>query len=128
MLDEAQRKAAVTDYFNAIYAGEPAAVVARFTEDAVIEDPVGGPVRAGREAVEEFVALVIASEMKVSVGTLVAAQDGTQAAVALSATFRDTLDENGRQVGVNAIAVFEVADDARIRRLRVYWGISDVSL
>ncbi|MGH3700932.1 MAG: nuclear transport factor 2 family protein [Pseudonocardiaceae bacterium] len=128
MLDEAQRKAAVTDYFAAINEGEPAAIVAKFADDAVIEDPVGGTVRVGRDAVEEFAALVVASEMKISVGTLVAAQDGTRAAVALSATFRDTLDADRRQVSVNAVDVIEFDADARIRRLQAFWGISDLSL
>ncbi|MGH3685415.1 MAG: nuclear transport factor 2 family protein [Pseudonocardiaceae bacterium] len=118
----------MTDYFAAINEGEPAAIVAKFADDAVIEDPVGGTVRVGRDAVEEFAALVVASEMKISVGTLVAAQDGTRAAVALSATFRDTLDADRRQVSVNAVDVIEFDADARIRRLQAFWGISDLSL
>lgn len=47
----AAMKAALLDYVAAFNAADAGRVVALFADDATVEDPVGSPVVAGREAI-----------------------------------------------------------------------------
>lgn len=50
----AAMKAALLDYVAAFNAADAGRVVALFADDATVEDPVGSPVVAGREAILAF--------------------------------------------------------------------------
>src|SRR5687768_15589902 len=54
MVDEAVVRETITNYWKTFSAADIDALVALFTDDATVEDPVGSPVHEGKAAVRAF--------------------------------------------------------------------------
>ncbi|MDT0343450.1 nuclear transport factor 2 family protein [Streptomyces litchfieldiae] len=114
MLDEYKRKEIVAEYFRLINEGGTDRVLAMFTENAAIEDPVGEPVRAGRAAQRDYVRATLESGARVRTLHASAGQDGRQVAVPVVVT-------TGAAV-LDAISVFTIDAAGLIENLRVFSG------
>jgi steroid Delta-isomerase len=93
--------------------------LALFTDDAVLEDPVGSPPHEGREAIAAFWDGVHARTDRGSVRmTQGPAVCGLEAAWA----FELDVTVAGRRSLVEIIDHGTFAEDGRIRRIRAFWG------
>ena len=93
--------------------------LALFTDDAVLEDPVGSPPSEGREAIAAFWDAVHARTERSSVRmTQGPAVCGLEAAWA----FELDVTVKGRRSLVGIIDHGTFAEDGRIRRIRAFWS------
>lgn len=105
-------------YVDAFNAGDAAAISALYTEDAVVEDPVGNPPMNGRAAIEEFYTNAIAGGAKLSLDGPIRGSHGDRAAMAF------TVDVPGMRI--RAIDVMTFDDDGKITRMQAHWGPDDI--
>jgi steroid delta-isomerase len=118
MADEQQIRETIEQYWKAFTANDADAWVALFTDDATVEDPVGTPVNAGRDAIRTFFetahSLADSIELR-SIG--VTAVCGNEAAFAMQ--IRPVI--GGATMLMEAIDVMTFADDGRITSQRAFW-------
>ncbi|TDC53177.1 DUF4440 domain-containing protein [Actinomadura sp. KC345] len=105
-------------YVDAFNAGDPKAIVALYTDDAVIEDPVGNPPIAGGAAIEEFYTNAIAGGAKLTLDGPIRGSHGDRAAMAF------TVDVPGMKI--RAIDVMTFDADGKIVRMDAHWGPDDI--
>ena len=118
MPSQEQMKAALQAYVDGFNAGDPAAVVALFADDATVEDPVGNPPITGRDAIAEFYANSVASGAKLSLDAPIRGSHGNAAAMAF------TVEMPNMRIRVIDVMTFD--DDGRISTMRAHWGPADV--
>lgn len=113
----------------AVTAGDRAAWLDCYDDDAVLEDPVGGspldPDGAGlrgRAALEGFWDLVVAPN---DFAFELTSAHGCGAEAALVATVRGRY-ATGATVTYDGVFVYAVGDDGRIRSVRAFWDIGAV--
>ena len=118
MADETTIRETIASYWKFFSAGDLDALVALFTDDATVEDPVGSPVHEGKAAVRQFYesahALADSIELRGLDITLVC---GDQAAFAME--IRPLI--GGAEFVLEAIDVMTFTDDGRIRSMRAFW-------
>jgi steroid Delta-isomerase len=107
-------------YFAAIAARDPNRIASVFAEDGEIEDPVGSPIRHGREGVAGlFSAGVAALASHVEITVLAALPSGGSIAAHWAMTARG---KAGREVEAEGIDVIQVGADGLIVRAEGYWN------
>jgi steroid Delta-isomerase len=107
-------------YFAAIAARDPQRIASIFATDGEIEDPVGHPVRRGREEVAAmFAAGVAALASHVEIKVLAAMTSGNSIAAHWLMTARG---KAGRDLEAEGIDVIQVNDDGLIMRAEGYWN------
>jgi steroid Delta-isomerase len=112
-----QMEAAVHAYVEAFDKGDPELAVAIFAEDAVIEDPVGTPLKVGQEAIRAFYTANMATGAKLVLdGQIRCATD--HAAFAFHATLR----MDGQDLEAHVIDVFAFNADGKVREMRAFFG------
>ena len=118
MVEEHVIRETIANYWKLFSAGDVDALVALFTDDATVEDPVGSPVHEGKAAVRAFYesahALADSIELRGIDITLVC---GDQAAFAME--IRPTI--GGATYVLPAIDVMTFADDGRITSMRAFF-------
>jgi len=115
-----QVHAAVDTYVAAYMANDRDAFLDVFADDGVIEDPVGAPVHAGREARGAFWDTVhqLTERMTFDVKDVVVC--GGEAAM----VFRIHAGADDAGIVMDAVDIFEVDDDGKIASMRAYWDMS----
>ncbi len=93
MSDEAAARASalrntLDSYFKAIAARDPSRLALVFAEDGEIEDPVGTPVRKGRDTLAELFASGMAQASDVEINVLAAFPSGNYIAAHWTTTVR----------------------------------------
>ncbi|GAB3660765.1 nuclear transport factor 2 family protein [Actinocorallia lasiicapitis] len=112
-------KAVLQSYVDGFAAGDAAALAALYTDDAVIEDPVGHPEITGRAAIEEFYAGAVASGAKITLDAPIRGSHGAKAAMAF------TVDVPGLlRIRVIDTMTFDAA--GKITRMEAFWGPEDI--
>ena len=112
-------RGAVDGYFAAIAARDPQRIALAFAEECEIEDPVGAPVRHGRDAVAAlFAAGVAALATHVEIHVLAALPSGDSIAAHWTMTARG---KEGREVEAEGIDVLQVDAAGLIVRAEGYW-------
>jgi steroid delta-isomerase len=107
----------VNRYLELIAEGRTDDVVELYTDDATVEDPVGGEVHIGREAIRGFYAAVLGAKAETDVVTLRAL--GNEAAY----FWRLTIDlGDGARMRVEIISVMTFDEGAKITSMKAYWG------
>jgi steroid delta-isomerase len=107
-------------YFAAIAARDPQRIALVFARDGEIEDPVGGPIRRGREEVAAmFAAGVAALASHVEIKLLAALPSGQSIAAYWAMTARG---EAGREVKTEGIDVLQINAEGLIVRAEGYWN------
>jgi steroid delta-isomerase len=107
-------------YFAAIAARDPERIASVFAEDGEIEDPVGSPVRHGRDGVAGlFAAGVAALAFHVEIKVLAALPSGSSIAAHWTMTARG---KAGRTVEAEGIDVLQVDALGQIVRAEGYWN------
>lgn len=118
MPSQEHMKAALQAYIDGFNAGDPAAVVALFADDAIVEDPVGASSITGRDAIAEFYAGSVASGAKLALDAPVRGSHGDVAAMAFTVEMPN--------MRIRVIDVMTFGEDGLITHMRAHWGPTDV--
>jgi steroid Delta-isomerase len=123
MPDAEQIRATVQRYTEVFSAGDKEGYLALFADDATLEDPVGGEVYQGREAIIRFFdttrSMTPVIELAMTGPVRVA---GNEAAFPGEA--RPTIGEDKMVIPVVDTLRFD--DEGRITQLRAYWDFADL--
>jgi steroid Delta-isomerase len=111
----------VTRYLDFVSQGRPDDIAALYAEDATVEDPVGGEVHIGRQAIRGFYGTIENVKAKTDVSTLRAL--GNEAAFHWTLT----IDFGGSGMSIDIISVMTFDDDGKIASMKAYWGQDNVT-
>ena len=103
-------------YVTLLGAGSADELVALFTPDATVEDPVGSGVRRGRDAIHELYSRI---EKLTRTTELLSLHVVDNEAAFLA---RLTVVDGSRRTVIEGIDVMTFADDARIASMRAFWS------
>jgi steroid Delta-isomerase len=107
----------VNHYLETVSQGRPDEIAALYAEDATVEDPVGGEVHIGRQAIRGFYTAVEGVESKTEVVTL--------RALGNEAAFFWRLVLGGMSIEIISVMTFN--DDGEITSMKAYWGPENVT-
>ncbi len=93
-----------------------------YADDATVEDPVGGEVHIGRQAIRGFYASVLGAKAETDVVTLRAL--GHEAAFLWGSTM--DLGEGGK-IRVEIISTMAFDAEGRIASMKAYWGPENIT-
>ncbi|AZZ83150.1 steroid delta-isomerase [Gordonia alkanivorans] len=110
----------VSRYLSFLGAGTGEDIAGLFAADAVVEDPVGGQVLQGRDALTSFYSRVTAAENSAELLTMRMA--GNSAAF----HFRVVTTTEDQVITIEPIDVITFDDHGLITGLRAHWSAEDV--
>lgn len=122
MIEEAQMKAALQAYVDRANAGDAEGLVALFSSDATIEDPVGTPLKRGKEIAAWF-ADTVAFKTRVTPQVPLRGSHGREAALVFDVEFTPP---DGVRTRIRSVDVCAFDDAGKIISLRAFWGPGDV--
>nr|WP_011297680.1 nuclear transport factor 2 family protein [Cupriavidus necator] len=122
MVDNATRKATLQQYVERFNAADAQGVAALYADDATVEDPVGGEVIAGRDAIRAFYRHTTSLGARLEVMAPPRGSHGDAAALTFSVHVR----MEGRPARIDVTDVMTFGADGRIRSMRAYWGPDDL--
>lgn len=112
-------EALVRRYLDTVAKGSAADIAALYTEDATVEDPVGGgQVHIGRQSIEGFYKLTEGVELTTEL--LSFRPGGNEAAFLFAITV-------GGGMRIEPIEVMTFAPDGQITSMKAYWSQADVT-
>jgi steroid Delta-isomerase len=112
-------EALVRRYLDTCASGTPADVAALYTEDATLEDPVGGgEVHIGRQAIEGFYKVMEGADLQTEL--LMFRAGGHEAAFAFAITV-------GGAMRIEPIEVMTFDADGQISSMKAYWSQADIT-
>jgi steroid Delta-isomerase len=111
-------KKTVARYIQMVGEGTADDIAALYADDAVVEDPVGGEVYRGRDAVRGFYSAIENAERECELVTLRVA--GHEAAF----QFRLTV---ARAMRIEPIDVMVFNDDGEVASMKAYWGPENIT-
>jgi steroid delta-isomerase len=104
-----------------------------FTEDGIVEDPIGpsifdpeGTGHRGKEAIGKFFDTVIGPNDKLKFNVRLSYECGSE--VANVGTIEITLAGGGQVAEVDLVSTYRVAPDGRLEALRAYWEFDQMRL
>ncbi len=111
----------VNRYLELVGNGQADDIAELYSDDATVEDPVGGEVHIGRAAIRGFYSSVENVKAQTEVLTLRAL--GSEAAFhwTLSIDFGD----NGMRIDIISVMTFD--DQGKIASMKAYWGPENVT-
>ena len=115
-------KQTVNRYLELVSEGNPEAVAQLYTDDATVEDPVGGEVHIGRQAILGFYSGVIGTKSETEIITLRAL--GHEAAFLWTLTM--DLGE-GAKMRIEILSVMSFDSDGNITAMKAYWGPENIT-
>ncbi len=132
MISQQQMKQAMQAYIDAFNSVNPDAIVALYAEDATVEDPVGSPVKSGRQSIAEFYAFAIKSGAKLKLAAPIRGSHGNSAAMAFDVELNmpqqnGAGDKTARAV-IRVIDVMTFNDAGKFSSMRAFWGPSDMEV
>ncbi|TSD99288.1 steroid delta-isomerase [Skermania sp. ID1734] len=111
----------VRRYVELVATGKPDEIVALYSAEATLEDPVGSGVRQGHAAIREFYQVIENMEQESELLTLRVA--GNRAAFHFSLLTK----VGDKQMALSPIDVMEFDEDAKITKMQAFWNQSDLS-
>lgn len=115
-------KQTVNRYLELVSEGNPDAIAQLYTDDATVEDPVGGEVHIGRQAILGFYSGVIGTKAETEIITLRAL--GHEAAYLWTLTL--DLGE-GAKMRIEILSVMAFDSDGNITAMKAYWGPENIT-
>jgi steroid delta-isomerase len=108
-------------YLEFVSKGQPDEIAALYADDATVEDPVGGEVHIGRQAIRGFYGTL--ENVKAQTEMLTLRALGNEAA------FHWTLsiDFGGSGMRIDIISTMTFDDDGKIASMKAYWGQDNVT-
>ena len=123
MPTQSEMKAALQAYIDGFNAGDADAILALFAEDAVIEDPVGAPVKS-RAEFEAFIRQGVKFGARLAQAAPIRGSHGNHAAMAFIVTFV----QDGVRYTTNSTDEMVFDEAGKITRMDGFWGPSDVTV
>jgi steroid Delta-isomerase len=111
----------VKRYIELVATGGADELVELYADDATVEDPVGGEVHIGRQAIHGFYAAVDNVERECELVTLRVC--GNEAAF----QFRLTVTAGEHRMVIEPIDVMVFDDDGKVAAMKAYWSAADVT-
>jgi steroid Delta-isomerase len=125
MPNAADKTQAITEtvnrYIELVAKGSADDLVELFADDATVEDPVGGEVHIGRQAIHGFYSAVNDVQRECELVSLRVA--GSEAAF----QFRLTVTTGEHSMLIEPIDVMAFDDDGKITAMKAYWSAADVT-
>ncbi len=112
----------VNRYLELLAKGQADAIAELYADDATVEDPVGGEVHIGRQAILGFYSNVPGSNNETEMITLRAL--GHEAAFFWGLIV--DLGEGGK-MRIDILSVMTFDDDAKIASMKAYWGPENIT-
>lgn len=104
-------------YLEAVSKGQPDEIAALYADDATVEDPVGGEVHIGRQAIRNFYTAVENASSTTNVETL--------RVLGHEAAFHWNLTIHGMRIDIISVMTFD--DEAKIASMKAYWGPENIT-
>jgi steroid delta-isomerase len=123
MPTQMEMKAAVQAYVDRFNAKDADGIMDLFADDAVIEDPVGSPLKS-RSEFAEFVRQGVQFGASLSLSAPIRGSHGNFAAMVFTVTFT----QNGKHITTNSADVMEFDDTGKILSMKGFWGPEDVTV
>ena len=111
----------VTRYLDFVAQGQPDEVTGLYADDATVEDPVGGEVHIGRQAIRGFYGAIENVKAETEVITLRAL--GNEAAFHWTLT----LDFGGSGMRIDIISTMTFDEESQIASMKAYWSPDNVT-
>ncbi|MGB6206757.1 nuclear transport factor 2 family protein [Mycobacterium sp.] len=111
----------VNRYISLVAKGSAEDIAELYADDATVEDPVGGEVHIGRQAIRGFYSAVENAERECELVTL--RVSGNEAAF----QFRLTVKAGGGGMLIEPIDVMEFGDDGKVTAMKAYWSTDNVT-
>jgi steroid delta-isomerase len=114
----------VNRYISLIAKGSADDLVELYADDATVEDPVGGEVHIGRQAIHGFYSgLASADGVERGAELVTLRVAGNEAAF----QFRLTVGAGEHRILIEPIDVMVFGDDGKVTAMKAYWSPSDVT-
>lgn len=114
-------EATLAAYVERINAGDAAGVLALFAPDAVIEDPIGSPVKSGEDLPRWFADTVAFATHILPVAPI-RGSHADEALLVFDVTFTPP---GSPRMRIRSADAFRLGPDGRIIALRAFWGPED---
>jgi len=111
----------VNRYISLVAKGTADDIAALYADDATVEDPVGGEVHIGRQAIRGFYSATDGLERECELVTLRVA--GNEAAF----QFRLTIKAGNGGMLIEPIDVMVFGDDGKVTAMKAYWSADHVT-
>jgi steroid delta-isomerase len=111
----------VNRYISLVAKGSAEDIAELYADDATVEDPVGGEVHIGRQAIRGFYAAVESAERECELVTLRVA--GNEAAF----QFRLTVKAGNGGMVIEPIDVMVFDEDCMVSAMKAYWSADNVT-
>ncbi len=125
MPNAADKAQAITDtvnrYIELVGNGSADDLVELYADDATVEDPVGGEVHIGRQAIHGFYSSVNDVQRECELVSLRVA--GNEAAF----QFRLTVTAGEHRMVIEPIDVMVFDEDGKVAAMKAYWSAADVT-
>jgi steroid Delta-isomerase len=110
----------VTRYLELIAQGKVDEIVELYADDGTVEDPVGGEVHIGRQAIRGFYSMIPAAGNASEMFTLRTL--GQEAAFYWALT----VDLGGNRARIEIISTMTFNEDGKIASMKAYWGPENI--
>jgi steroid delta-isomerase len=112
----------ISRYLELVAKGQADEIAALYADDATVEDPVGGEVHIGRQAIRGFYTNVENVKSQAEVLTLRAL--GSEAAFHWTLTV-DFGNDGGMRIDIISVMTFN--EDGEIASMKAYWGPDNIT-
>ncbi|MEY8014921.1 MULTISPECIES: nuclear transport factor 2 family protein [Mycobacterium] len=113
--------ATVNRYIALVAGGSADELVELYADDATVEDPVGGEVHIGRQAIHGFYSALEGAQRECELVSLRVA--GNEAAF----QFRLTVNAGGQRMLIEPIDVMAFDERGKVTTMKAYWSATDVT-
>lgn len=107
----------VHQYLDFVAKGDADSIAAIYAADATVEDPVGGEVHIGRQAIRNFYSAVENASSQTEVETL--------RVLGHEAAFYWSLSIHGMRISIISVMTFD--SEAKIASMKAYWGPENIT-
>ncbi|MGB6209884.1 nuclear transport factor 2 family protein [Mycobacterium sp.] len=111
----------VNRYISLLAKGSAEDIAELYADDATVEDPVGGEVHIGRQAIRGFYSAVESAEREAELVSLRVA--GNEAAF----QFKLTVIAGEHRMLIEPIDVMVIRDDGKVTAMKAYWSVDNVT-
>jgi steroid Delta-isomerase len=111
----------VNRYISLLAKGSAEDIAELYADDATVEDPVGGEVHIGRQAIRGFYSAVENAEREAELVSLRVA--GNEAAF----QFKLTVKAGGGGMVIEPIDVMVIRDDGKVTAMKAYWSADNIT-
>jgi steroid delta-isomerase len=124
MSKEAIMRQAMQAYIDTFNRSDAAGIADLYADDATVEDPVGSPLKTGKQAIADFYKMAVATGAKLALSAPIRASHGNAAAMA----FDVKLNMPQGHAVIHVIDVMTFNDAGKFTSMKAYWGPGDMEV